>query len=40
MLTLTAVILTAAVVIGLVGYMLDRLVGWIGNKVTRGTSVS
>lgn len=33
-------IILALVYVGLVGYILDRLVGWIGNKVTRGTSVS
>jgi nitrate/nitrite transport system permease protein len=33
-------IILALVYVGLVGYMLDRLVGWIGNKITRGTSAS
>ena len=33
-------IILALVYVGLVGFMLDRLVGWVGNKVTRGTSVS
>lgn len=33
-------IILALVYVGLVGFMLDRLVGWIGNKITRGTSVS
>ncbi|MBI1891077.1 MAG: nitrate ABC transporter permease [Burkholderiales bacterium] len=33
-------IILALIYVGLVGFMLDRLVGWIGNKITRGTSVS
>lgn len=33
-------IILALVYVGLVGFMLDRLVSWIGNKVTRGTSAS
>ena len=33
-------IILALVYVGLVGFALDRIVGFIGNKVTRGTSVS
>lgn len=33
-------IILALFYVGLVGYMLDRIVGWIGNKITRGTSIS
>jgi nitrate/nitrite transport system permease protein len=33
-------IILALVYVGLVGFTLDRIVGWIGNKVTRGTSAS
>ena len=33
-------IILALVYVGLVGTMLDRIVGWIGNRVTRGTSIS
>lgn len=31
-------IILALVYVGLVGFMLDRLVAWIGKKITRGTS--
>lgn len=31
-------IILALVYVGLVGFMLDRVVAWIGNRVTRGTS--
>jgi nitrate/nitrite transport system permease protein len=33
-------IILALVYVGVIGFLLDRLVGWVGNKVTRGTSVS
>ncbi len=33
-------IILALVYVGLVGFMLDRLVAWIGMKITRGTSAS
>jgi nitrate/nitrite transport system permease protein len=33
-------IILALVYVGLVGFTLDRLVAWIGNKVTHGTSTS
>ena len=33
-------IILALVYVGLVGYLLDRLVGWVGVKITRGTSAS
>ena len=33
-------IILALVYVGLVGFTLDRLVAWIGNKVTHGTSAS
>lgn len=31
-------IILALVYVGLVGFMLDRMVAWVGNRVTRGTS--
>ncbi len=31
-------IILALIYVGLVGFMLDRMVAWIGNRVTRGTS--
>lgn len=33
-------IILALVYVGLVGFMLDRIVAWIGKKITRGTSAS
>ena len=33
-------IVLALVYVGLVGFMLDRIVSWIGRWVARGTSVS
>jgi nitrate/nitrite transport system permease protein len=33
-------IILALVYVGLVGFTLDRLVAWVGHKVTRGTSAS
>ena len=33
-------IILALVYVGLVGFTLDRLVAWVGRKVTRGTSAS
>ncbi|WP_372825637.1 nitrate ABC transporter permease [Polaromonas sp.] len=33
-------IILALFYVGLIGFMLDRAVGWIGDKVTRGTSAS
>jgi nitrate/nitrite transport system permease protein len=33
-------IILALVYVGLVGFTLDRLVAWVGKKVTRGTSAS
>jgi nitrate/nitrite transport system permease protein len=33
-------IILALVYVGLVGFMLDRLMAWVGNKVTHGTSAS
>jgi nitrate/nitrite transport system permease protein len=33
-------IILALVYVGIVGFMLDRAVAWIGKKVTRGTSAS
>jgi len=33
-------IILALVYVGVIGFLLDRMVGWIGNKVTRGTSAS
>jgi nitrate/nitrite transport system permease protein len=33
-------IILALFYVGLVGFTLDRLVAWVGNKVTRGTSAS
>ena len=33
-------IILALVYVGVIGFLLDRLVAWIGNKVTRGTSAN
>lgn len=33
-------IILALVYVGIVGYILDRLVAWIGHRITRGTSAS
>ncbi len=33
-------IILALIYVGLVGYALDRIVAFIGNKITRGTSAS
>lgn len=33
-------IILALVYVGIVGYILDRMVAWIGHRITRGTSAS
>ena len=31
-------IILALVCVGMVGFLLDRMVAWVGNRITRGTS--
>ena len=31
-------IILALVLVGIVGFLLDRMVAWVGHRITRGTS--
>jgi len=36
--SLVSDIILALVYVGVVGFLLDRMVAWVGKRVTRGTS--